>query len=108
MNEVYFMAVGENYLAHYGVKGMKWGQRRAARKDARAKKWAKKKVAKGRALLVSQKENGDHIIQYDYNYETRRDRKLAKKTSAKARYYNEELKKRRANQKREFEAFANG
>jgi hypothetical protein len=29
MNEAYFMDAGEEFLAHYGVKGMKWGTRRA-------------------------------------------------------------------------------
>lgn len=35
----------EQYLAHYGIKGMKWGVRRAARKDA--KEFARAKMFYG-------------------------------------------------------------
>lgn len=35
-----------NYLAHYGVLGMKWGQRRAAHYANKAKKYASKDIVK--------------------------------------------------------------
>lgn len=36
------MIIEENFLDHHGVKGMRWGQRRAAKKAAKAdKKWQK-------------------------------------------------------------------
>lgn len=43
----------EEFLSHYGVKGMKWGQRRARRKERvanmspEARKNRRKKIAKG-------------------------------------------------------------
>lgn len=35
MNYIRAMDAGGAYLAHHGVKGMKWGVRRHARKDAK-------------------------------------------------------------------------
>ena len=39
--------VVDEFLAHYGVKGMKWGVRRAARKDANEFAAAKMYYGKG-------------------------------------------------------------
>ena len=43
MNDQYYILTADGELYHYGVKGMKWGVRRALRKQARASKLMKKK-----------------------------------------------------------------
>lgn len=110
MNETYFMDAGSNFIAHFGIKGMKWGSRKRSnpKRDARLQKRVNKKIHKGRHIVYTRHDNGLETLGYDYNMQTRNDRRMANKTSRKAMAYKKELAKLKRNQRKSFEELSRG
>lgn len=52
MNEAYFIDAGEQFLAHHGVKGMKWGVKRAGSGVASAGRAVGRGVKRGAQLSI--------------------------------------------------------
>lgn len=86
----------DNYLAHYGVKGMKWGQRRAQNKAAKqAYKAEKKRISRegGNAQTRRQIRDIKANADYAYNGKSRQDMLIKQYDSAKQ--YNKDIAKLR-------------
>lgn len=60
MNEAYFIDAGEQFLAHHGVKGMKWGVKRAGSGVASAGRAVGRGVKRGAQLSIDyHKKSGE-------------------------------------------------
>nr|DAH96332.1 MAG TPA: hypothetical protein [Bacteriophage sp.] len=110
MNEVYFMEAGEKFLAHHGVKGMKWGARKrtSPKRDARLQKKVNRKINRGRPIVYNKYDNGAVSVGYDYKTSTRTDRKMASKSNRQAQLYNAELRRRKSSQTKSERAIGRG
>lgn len=87
-------ASNEDELMHYGVKGMKWGVRRAQKRQAKLEKYRKKLVDK------SNKKADKYNRDYEYNKDSVSD---LKKYGSKSRTYKEWKAKEDAKREWEYE-----
>ena len=102
MNEAYFMDAGEEFLAHHGVKGMKWGVRRAAdhvkATRARNKQYSKeyrkqakttlKDIGRSRGKLLTSRAGVQKVFELDplaYHINRENERKAQNKRDRKLR-----------------------
>lgn len=102
MNEAYFIDAGEQFLAHHGVKGMKWGVRRAAEHvkatRARNKQYGKeyrkqakttlKDIGRSKGKLLTSRAGVQKVFELDplaYHINRENERKAQNKRDRKLR-----------------------
>lgn len=102
MNEAYFMDAGQEFLAHHGIKGMKWGVRRAvdhvkatrARNKQYSKEYRKqakttlKDIGRSKGKLLTSRAGVQKVFELDplaYRINRENERKAQNKRDRKLR-----------------------